>query len=322
MSGIATLPDAPRIALIAMAAGLASPDDVRPLTHGTSSAAWRVESGRRFYVVRHALPAAAVPPRYQAESAIFYALYPLDARAPERIATNIDAELDPFEGRLPWAVDRMLPGAAPGVGDVDATIARDLGVFLGALHTLPSTDAGPVMDEHPGIVGSEVSFEDAALGRWKDPWPFDGRPLMEHAAAKHAQSVMGALAALRDPLLAIAAVDERAVLHGDLTTNNLLVRDGRLSGVVDFGDAWISSPGWDLASFVHHHGFELLPSLVEGYCADPEVRTHRAREATLLAVVIALHRLSRAAAEKDGARLKWALERLTAATTRAREVIG
>ena len=84
---------------------------------------------------------------------------------------------------------------------------------------------------------------------------------------------------------------------------------------------WISSPAWDLASFVHHHGFELLAALIEGYARDAEDAQRRTTEATLLAVVIALHRLSRAVAEKDNVRLQWALERLTAATTRARNAI-
>ncbi|MCK9922079.1 phosphotransferase [Frankia sp. AgPm24] len=72
-------------------------------------------------------------------------------------------------------------------------------------------------------------------------------------------------------------------MHGDLHPANVVVADGTLAGVVDFGDLCVGDPAWDLAA-----AWVLLPAGAAGRffdryaCAD-EATIRRARG-------LALHR--------------------------------
>lgn len=131
----------------------------------------------------------------------------------------------------PWSIVPFLPGRTasrnPPAGPRDA--AEDLGRFLGALHAPAPPDA-------PAN-------------------PFRGIPLAERGTID-----AGNLEALGDRVDRAAAtcVWEAALaaprwdgpplwIHGDLHPANILVHDGRLSGVIDFGDVTGGDPATDLA---------------------------------------------------------------------------
>ncbi|MEU6439786.1 aminoglycoside phosphotransferase family protein [Streptomyces sp. NPDC047046] len=127
-----------------------------------------------------------------------------------------------------WSVVPYLPGetAAHTPPADPGAAARTLGAFLGALHTPASPDA-PVHTAR-------------------------GVPL-----ARRAAGVAENLAALGDPAAdevwrrALAAPEWTGPplwLHGDLHPANILVHDGELSGVVDFGDLTGGDPATDLAA--------------------------------------------------------------------------
>ncbi len=107
--------------------------------------------------------------------------------------------------------------------------AIDLGTFLRALHE-------PAPAEAPQN-------------------PFRGIPLMERDGATRER--IGALTMYLDPAtvlsvweaaLEVQGHDGQAVwIHGDLHPANLLSVDGRLSGVIDFGDLASGDPATDLA---------------------------------------------------------------------------
>ena len=44
---------------------------------------------------------------------------------------------------------------------------------------------------------------------------------------------------------------EPSLLHADLSSEHLLVRDGRLAGVIDWGDARVGDPALDYAKLLH-----------------------------------------------------------------------
>lgn len=130
-----------------------------------------------------------------------------------------------------WSVCRWVPGtpaiAAP-LADPE-TAARSLAAFLGALHQ-------PAPTEAPAN-------------------PYRGVPLGDRSASV-AERVERLHATIDAPLVLRRWSDLVATppwtgpalwLHGDLHPANLLVQDGRLSGVIDFGDLTAGDPAADLS---------------------------------------------------------------------------
>ena len=66
---------------------------------------------------------------------------------------------------------------------------------------------------------------------------------------------------------ALAAVEVGSLCHGDLKVGHVLVDDDRLAGMIDWGDAVVGDPVWDIARFAHRADASSLSLLLEGY--DP-----------------------------------------------------
>src|SRR5262245_14422994 len=60
-----------------------------------------------------------------------------------------------------------------------------------------------------------------------------------------------AAAAIDAHAAALAAVEVGALCHGDLKAAHIFVDAGRLAGVIDWGDAVVGDPLWDIARFAH-----------------------------------------------------------------------
>ncbi len=133
----------------------------------------------------------------------------------------------------PWSVRRWLSGdPVDESAALDRTrLARDLGVVLRALRSLP-TDAGTVAGAHsflrgchPGVYDDEVQLALRALSGQVD--------------TARCRELWRA---------ATASVWEGAPVwfHGDVAVGNLLTREGALSAVIDFGSCGIGDPACDL----------------------------------------------------------------------------
>jgi aminoglycoside phosphotransferase (APT) family kinase protein len=131
----------------------------------------------------------------------------------------------------PWSVYGWLEGDPAGAVEIDgpAQFAADLAAFLVALRAVDA-DGGPPPGLHSGYRGGPLTHyddetaaiidrvsgreRDLAEGMWRDALAasFDGPPVW---------------------------------VHGDVSIDNLLARDGRLSAVVDFGCAAVGDPACD-----------------------------------------------------------------------------
>jgi aminoglycoside phosphotransferase (APT) family kinase protein len=152
---------------------------------------------------------------------------PLRIPYPER--TGLPAHGYPYS----WSVVPYLPGVpAAQAGSFDpAKAAAAVGGFLGALHVPAPADA-------PAN-------------------PFRGVPLADRAGSFAANLALldgldlpGRDAVLRgwDAALAAPGYDGPPLwLHGDLHPANILVNDGQVSGVIDFGDITAGDPASDLS---------------------------------------------------------------------------
>ena len=134
----------------------------------------------------------------------------------------------------PWSVYRWLDGEpATGARVADrVTFARDLAAFLRALYRVDST-GGPPPGLHSFHRGGPLTAYDAET----------------HNAIADAGSSIDARGATAVWLAALQ--EERSGdavwVHGDVAASNLLVRNGRLHAVIDFGCCAVGDPACDLA---------------------------------------------------------------------------
>ncbi len=146
---------------------------------------------------------------------------------PVQLAMGQPAEGYPFE----WSVYEWLPGenANDTIDDLDQ-VAVDLAAFVTALRGVDATDAHP---RPPGSRGSPLAELDKHVRR----------------AIAELGDRIDADAALRsweESLSASAWDGEEVWVHGDLLPGNLLVVDGRLSAIIDFGCLNVGDPACDL----------------------------------------------------------------------------
>lgn len=148
---------------------------------------------------------------------------------PEPLAQGVPDAGYPYD----WSVYRWLPGQAaraPLIAGLPG-FAADLARFLRALHGIPAVDGPPPGAHNFHRGGDLVVYEAEALD---------------------------CAAALAGEIDAVAAIDCWAAargsawqhapvwVHGDLAPDNLLVRDGKLAAVIDFGSSAVGDPACDL----------------------------------------------------------------------------
>jgi aminoglycoside phosphotransferase (APT) family kinase protein len=141
---------------------------------------------------------------------------------------------EPGEGYpYPWSVYRWLDGEVagePGICDL-REFATALGAFLAALQRIDATD-GPAPGRHNFFRGGPLAtYADETL-RSIDAL---GGEIPGDAATRAWEAAMAAGWAA-DPVW----------FHGDVATGNLLLRDGRLAAVIDFGTSGVGDPACDV----------------------------------------------------------------------------
>ncbi|WP_211765847.1 aminoglycoside phosphotransferase family protein [Kutzneria sp. CA-103260] len=131
---------------------------------------------------------------------------------------------------LPWTVLRWIPGSNPVVGrlaDPEA-LALDLAEFVQALRKIDPT-GGP--EQQRGVPLSTPGRDSATR---------------EAIAQLHDDIDTSRALAIWDRAIALPEPPGVFWSHGDLAPGNVLVRDGRLSAVIDFGGAGVGDPTVDL----------------------------------------------------------------------------
>lgn len=132
----------------------------------------------------------------------------------------------------PWSIYRWLPGEtayAALVADLPA-LAADLAHFLTALQRIAA--AGPPAGEHSFYRGGPLVVYDA-----------ETRRALSALAGKIDTE---AAAAVWEDALAARWHGPPVWVHGDIAAGNLLVQDGRLAAVIDFGCCAVGDPTCDL----------------------------------------------------------------------------
>lgn len=154
---------------------------------------------------------------------------PVAIHAP--LAVGEPAEGYPWQ----WAVYPWIEGRNPAPDDAGLDrVADDLAQFLLALQRIDASD-GPPAGSSNFNRGVPLAMRDAGV--------------RTALAALAGQVDVPAVTSLWEAALALSKWDGPGVwLHGDLTGGNLLVRDGRLAAVIDFGCLGVGDPAADLTT--------------------------------------------------------------------------
>ena len=157
----------------------------------------------------------------------------LAPRLPVPIPVTVGAGV-PGEGYpWPWTINRWLDGETLITHhhtDRDG-LARDLAAVIRALHTVDA-GGGPVAGAHSFYRGAAPAF-------------YDAETLEAIQALSGSIDVDAALAVWRTALESRWA-GEPVWFHGDIAHGNLLMRDGRLAALIDFGTSGVGDPACDL----------------------------------------------------------------------------
>jgi aminoglycoside phosphotransferase (APT) family kinase protein len=134
-----------------------------------------------------------------------------------------------------WSICRWIEGeTVEAAGNVDLhLLASDLARFLMKLHSLDAA-AGPAAGAHNFHRGGELSVYDEQTRR---------------AIAALAKEIEAARAtAIWEEALATSWDRAPVWIHGDVAAGNLLLKDGRLHAVIDFGCCAVGDPACDLVA--------------------------------------------------------------------------
>ncbi|MFG2923549.1 aminoglycoside phosphotransferase family protein [Streptomyces sp. NPDC048305] len=157
----------------------------------------------------------------------------LPLAVPVPLALGAPAEGYPFN----WTVCRWIEGDNPAAGTGDGAFAVALAEFVLTLRSVDTTGGPPAYRSEP------LAARDAATGEALD--------------ALHGVVDTRAAAAVWAAALAAPAPQGPPVwVHGDLQPGNVLVSEGRLGAVIDFGCMGLADPAVDLIA-----GWYLLPAV-------------------------------------------------------------
>lgn len=139
-------------------------------------------------------------------------------------------------------------------------VAQDLSAFLQALHSIP-----------PGELGLRAEHEDAR-GAWQGYYDAIRERLFPFVREDAREAVRRDFeAALADDRLWRY---ESCLIHGDLGAGNILVDQGRISGIIDFSFCKPDDPAQDLGALLASYGIGFVRQLLAQY---PSLGAHLPR---------------------------------------------
>ncbi len=207
--------------------GLPTPAGLERLSGGANMESWRFSASDQALVLRRAPSAAMMagrPMDHAGEASLIRA-----AQANGVVAPEIVVELVPDDGIGSGFVMHALPGTADPhailAGDNPLLLLQDIAQSLAAIHRIPvsNVQAAPEMDTAAALAGLREKF----IGHGAD------RPVLA-LALRWLEANLPSPVPLR-------------LVHGDYRLGNLLVQNGRLTGVLDWEIAHRGDTHEDLA---------------------------------------------------------------------------
>ncbi|MFI0508508.1 aminoglycoside phosphotransferase family protein [Streptomyces sp. WSLK1-5] len=178
-----------------------------------------------------------------------------------------------------WTVMTWVPGEPLDHGSISRGdhAADTLAEFLRALHVEAPADAPVATDRGAHPKDCTDGFENFLQAVTLDDSAADADADAD-TATDTATDIAAAVRAVWDDAVAARPWEgPRVWVHGDLHPANVVVADGTLAGIVDFGDMFAGDPAWDLAA-----AWVLLPAgtaarFFDSYARADEATIRRAR---------------------------------------------
>lgn len=197
-----------------------------PVEEGWDNVTWRLGD---HLAVRLPRREAAIPLLINEQRWLPILAPALEVEVPLPVHLGVPSEIFPF----PWSVVRWVPGVtAEGYG-FGVEGARRLAGVLRGLHREAPADA-PVNPFRGGALHERREVVEERLVR-----------LRESMGESHDWA---GLEGLWTDALDAPPPEERVWLHGDLHPRNVVIRDGSLAGLLDWGDVTAGDVATDLAS--------------------------------------------------------------------------
>jgi aminoglycoside phosphotransferase (APT) family kinase protein len=174
--------------------------------------------------------AAGYAPAVRKEDTWLPVLAPhLPVPIPEPVAKGEPGEGYPFS----WSVRRWMDGQTATYDNITdlSAFARSIAGFITALQKIDSRD-GPAAGKHSWYRGADPALQ-------HDETIDSLHKLEGRIDTKKARAVW-------DAALSNKWTGEPVWFHGDISHGNLLVRDGELAAVIDFGTSGVGDPACDL----------------------------------------------------------------------------
>ncbi|PCE13600.1 hypothetical protein AUC47_07250 [Microbacterium sp. SZ1] len=238
---------------------------LRKVAEGWDNAIWRLGDELAVRLPRRALASSLIRHEQRALPVLGPRLAVLGIRTPVPLIVGAPTEAFPW----PWSVVPWIDGT-PALGlsmQANAPWAPMLAAALGALHRPAPADA-------PGnpVRGVALAERDEAMRA----------RLVRLGDAQPMQSAW-------DAGLTASSASEKVWIHGDLHPGNILIMNGSLAALIDFGDVTSGDPAYDLAAgwlLFDHAGRSAFREATAGrYDDDTWVRA-RAWAAYLAAVFL------------------------------------
>ena len=156
----------------------------------------------------------------------------LSSRLPIDVPVPVHVGRSSRDYPWPWSIVRWLPGEGADRSPPDADESCRLASFLSCLH-----QAAPARARADPVRGVPLATRADQVGERMErlAWTTD--------------AITPAVRAAWHSALAASPNNERLWLHGDLHPLNILVRQGRITGVIDWGDMTAGDVATDLAVF-------------------------------------------------------------------------
>ncbi len=276
-------------ARLALGATNNGPSDVKLHASGRSSRAWRTTSADTPSVIRVPIPNSNRTDSYRSETLITRHL--ADAGHPV-----CKWDLVPVDD-VECTIGPLLPGTPVDDGWAwPKPFVVRFAAALRDLHELPATGWGPLENRADRLHGASPTATAGIVDRWFHApiWPFDRSTLATHPLGDLDPELLLAAAELEDEIVA-AATEPFGVLHSDLHRQHLLRTGDQLSGLLDFGDAFVGSTAWDFALLHWYYGAHNAQAVAFAYGADHDL----VQRGALLAVAVGCYKIART--PSDGA---------------------
>ncbi|MCL6283194.1 aminoglycoside phosphotransferase family protein [Ruegeria sp. 2012CJ41-6] len=283
------------------------------LAQGSTSRVWEIWSDRRAYVLR----VIEAPDRALSAPVDRFLRKSLSDRG-GRVACPVlssDQTGTLWQGN-PWVLEPLLVGSHPARGALPAQVSRALGQTLAALHQVPVHGFGrPARIEGECIHGATSDPVVGVLQRFEHPLSAHWAQGLLHPAFAAAPELEAGTRALLHEVTRQMAEQPPVLCHTDLHERQLICDGDRLVGLLDFGDATLLDPHWDLGSVLYFHGDRNFRQVFEAYQGSARLTQCQPDLAAAFSVAIALHHAARS-------RLPGKEHRLTRAVAHIRQVIA